>query len=358
MNIPGIVQSALDGEEIETRVSLGGDDEIFVTPSSSVVYRAEGLLSDESIEVFPHDADRVSLSEGRRKTSITLEYPLDGPAEFTIPASKTNDVLQPVIVGILGENGIITADETVIKTYRFSELTLILTSDRLVKHIGEPVWDEDYEEYHFSDVTNLSFEDGSVATQIVLSVDGRPQRIKAPNDAANELQERLKRALFAYHDVDSLPELNEVVGESEEEDDSATADFGEGVDPLDGPSSEDEDRDEQGIPEAETVTTTQSADLLGDEHADSETQTSHYGHEPAMQASQLRDEPADARQSEPDGSEATSDIDGESSAPPEPSPEVLERLEHLEAVVERQNERLEAQQQLLEQLITELRQGR
>jgi len=45
-------------------------------------------------------------------------------------------VLHPVLAGVLNGNGITDPGETVVKTYRFSELTLIITSDRLVKHIG------------------------------------------------------------------------------------------------------------------------------------------------------------------------------------------------------------------------------
>ncbi|WP_440771362.1 DUF7115 domain-containing protein [Natronorubrum sp. DTA28] len=236
MSVPGIVQSTLNGEEIAARVSLGGENELFITPSSTLVYSSEGLLSDESIDEYPHEADRLTLSEGRRKTKFTLEYPLEGTKSFSVPSGKTDDVLHPVLAGVLNGNGITDPGETVAKTYRFSELTLIITSDRLVKHIGAAVWDGDYEEYHFGDVTSLSFEDGSVATQIVLTVDGRPQRIKAPNEQANDLRERLQRALFEYHDVGSLEELNEKVGgddEAEQSQRSASVDFGEGVDPLD-----------------------------------------------------------------------------------------------------------------------------
>ncbi|ELY57627.1 DUF7115 domain-containing protein [Natronolimnohabitans innermongolicus] len=234
MSVPGIVHSTLDGDEIAARVSLGGDDELFITPSATLVYRSDGLLSDESVDEFPHEAERLTLSEGRRKTKLTLEYPLEGTKQFSIPGDKTDDVLHPVLAGVLNGNGITDPGETVVKTYRFSELTLIVTSDRLVKHIGAAVWDGDYEEYHFEDVTQLAFEDGSVATQIVLTVDGRPQRIKAPNEEANDLRERLKRALCSYHDVASLEELNRTLGTDEDDGRSRGAvDFGDGVDPLD-----------------------------------------------------------------------------------------------------------------------------
>ncbi|ELY42050.1 DUF7115 domain-containing protein [Natronorubrum sulfidifaciens] len=267
MSVPGIVHSTLDGEEIAARVSLGGDDELFITPSSTLVYNSEGLLSDESVDEYPHDADRLTLSEGRRKTAFSLEYPLEGTKKFTVPASKTDAVLHPVLAGVLNGNGITEPGETVVQTYRFSELTLIITSDRLVKHIGAAVWDGDYEEYEFADVTGLSFEDGSVATQIVLAVDGRPQRIKAPNEEANDLRERLKRALFEYHDVGSLAALNELVGDdadSDQERNRASVDFGDGVDPLDANPPELNDDSGDAVDETTDPTSVESTDPLAE----------------------------------------------------------------------------------------------
>ncbi|WP_265111896.1 DUF7115 domain-containing protein [Halosolutus halophilus] len=396
MSVPGIVQSTLDGEEISARVSLGGEDELFITPTNTIIYRADGLLSDESVDKFPHDADRLTLSEGRRKTKFTLEYALEGTTKFSVPASKTDAVLHPVLAGVLNGNGITDAGETVVKTYRFSELTLIITSDRLVKHIGEAVWDEDYEEYHFDDVTHLAFEDGSVATQIVLTVDGRPQRIKAPNDEANDCRERLKRALFEYHDVDSLAELNEVVGEDEEpvaDRSNGTVDFGDGVDPLDADPPEPDEHAGDG----ETTVTTGESNGSSRTESGSQTasQSQSQSSDPlasdsavpdAVDASRDRDRIAEsdgqpARRESPEETldstgidpddlldAATSTTDVATETAPEstsiagtsggPDPEILDRLEDLEAAVERQNDRIEKQQQTIEQLIAELRQGR
>lgn len=278
MNVPGIVQSTLDGEEVAARVSLGGEDEIFVTPSRTIVYRADGLLSNESVDEFGHDADRLTLSEGRRKARFSLEYALDGTEEFTVPADRVDAVLHPVLAGILNGNGITDTGESVQRTYRFSELTLIITSDRLVKHVGGPVWDGDYEGYHYDDVTKLTFEDGSVATTIVLEVDGRQQRIKAPNEDATEVGERLKRALFAYHDVETLEELNDVVGRDDDRDEGRgdpSAAFGDGVDPLDAdPPETDAAESDAADPADPLAEGSQSRDPLGTDATTSET-TAH-----------------------------------------------------------------------------------
>ncbi|AFZ74873.1 DUF7115 domain-containing protein [Natronobacterium gregoryi] len=400
MSVPGIVQSTLGSEEIAARVSLGGDDELFVTSTRTLVYRADGLLSDESVEEYSHDADRLTLSEGRRKTKFTLEYSLEGTQKFTIPSSKTDAVLHPVLAGILNGNEITEPGETVVQTYRFSELTLIITSERLVKHIGGAVWDEDYQEYHFSDVTELAFEDGSVATQIVLTVDGRPQRIKAPNEQANDLRERLKRALFDYYDVDSLEELNELVGENEDWDDgsedrTASMDFGDSVDPLSSDSSE-QDAVEPDVTTAEDdasaePTTESTTDPLAADNADVKT-TGDRSEQPRSTTqrrtqtdSQQQPERTESRTEEIDDEfepatvetanvfdAESKDIDSRTQPPatadPDSSasdaettktdPELLERIDALEDAVERQSDVIDEQRQMIEQLIAELRQGR
>ncbi len=382
MTVPGIVQAALEDEDIAARVSLGGDDELFVTASATFVYRADGLLSGESVDEFPHTADRLTLSEGRRKARFTLEYSLEGTTDFTVPAKLTDDVLHPVLAGILSGNGITTAGESVISTYRFSELTLILTSNRLLKHIGEAVWDEDFEEYRFVDVTNLSFEPGNVATQIVIAVDGRPHRIKAPNESADDVCERLKRALCSFHDVSSLEEFNDRRAPAEEEQQATdpAAAFGDGVGPLemgglgdDNTESDDEETaataskvsadtaSEDGQPalefegavSAETESAVAGGEASGST-AEAQRQESNSQPDPA---SSLEDAIADAEATEPDAF-AGSGFESASSPSSAPDPELLSRLEALEATVARQNELLEAHQETISQLIAELRQGR
>jgi hypothetical protein len=217
MSVPGIVQSALGDEPVAAQVGLGGEDQLYVTPSRILIYRGEGLLSDAGIEEYAHRAERVDVSEGRRKAKITLRHDLEGERSFSVQPSGLDDVLHPVLAGVLSTAGVTDAGETVKQTYRFSELTLIITSKRLVKHIGSAVWDGDYEEFRFEDTTDLDFEEGSVATQIVMEVDGRRERIKAPNDEAPEVRAHLEDALFEFYDVGSLEEFRSTVAEAEGE---------------------------------------------------------------------------------------------------------------------------------------------
>jgi hypothetical protein len=233
MSHPDVVQSALGDESVAARVDLG-DDALFVTPTRTLVYRADSLLSDESISEFPHGAERISVSAGRRKATITLDYGLDGERSFTVPSKRLDSALHPVLAGTLNATGVTDPGETVTETFRFSELTLVVTSDRLVKHIGNAVWDEEFEEYHYDDVTDLAFEEGNVATAVVVTHGGRQERFKAPNERAREIRERLTQAVLAHHGVDSLPALRErfAADADEPQSPSATMSFGEGPTPL------------------------------------------------------------------------------------------------------------------------------
>ncbi len=357
MTVPGMVQSNLEGEEIAARVTLGDDDELFITPTRTLIYRASGLLSDESVDEYPHNADRLTLTEKRRKTKFTYEYALEGERSFTIPATRTEDVLHPVLAGVLNGNGITDPGETVVQTFRFSEVTVIVTSDRLVKHIGAAVWDTDFEKYHYDDVTNLSFEEGSVATQVVLETDGRQQRLKIPNDQVDEVRERIKRALCSYYDVGSIGELNALLEpeEDEREASTSTVDFGPGVDPLDAnpPVLEETESTQTEAGEAATTTDMQAPTGSPDGRAATGglTEPTSASSDQQVQSSPAAGTPVrqvDANRKERPGTEPAS----------QETDAILERLDALEAVIEAQNDQIEAQQATIEQLIAELRQGR
>ena len=255
MEIPDLVRSRLEGENVQAGVNLGEADALFLTPTRTIIYDGEGLLSDESVSVYPHALERLSVSEGRRKTTFECTY-VDGVRSFSVPASRSEKVLELFLGGVLRASDAADADEAVEGVYRFSELTLVITEQRLVKHVGTYTWDEDYEEFPFDDVTGLAFEQGSVATQIVLDVGGRPQRIKAPNDKAPMLQRTLEQALYAFYDVESTAELNRLVGggEGDDDHDAGRSDRGTGagfgleddIDPLVGGGDGDDGADEPG----------------------------------------------------------------------------------------------------------------
>jgi len=315
MDIPDLVKQELGDEEIQAGVTLGDEDAVCFTSTRTLVYRGEGLLSDEKVEAYPFDFERLNISEGRRKTKFTLVY-TDGKRDFGVPGSRADAVLERLIEGTLRVSNTIDAEERVTGVFRFSELTLVITEGRLLKHLGSVTWDSDFESYPFDAVTGLDFEKGSVATAIVLAVDDRPERIKAPSDQAPAVRKTLQEALFAFHEVSSLSDLNTKVATDAEDESDEESGLGleSGIDPL----VSDDDTDAGGDETATPTQTTASA-------------------EPSTQAVAPST----------DSSEQSGDI------------AALERqIADLTAAIEQQNERIAAQEETIQTLIEELRQGR
>jgi len=315
MEIPDLVQQELGDEEVQAGVSLGDEDTVCFTPTRTLVYRGEGLLSDEKVDVFPFDFERLKLSEGRRKTKFTLLY-TDTKREFGVPGDRAPAVLEQLLEGALQAIDAIGAEESVNGVFRFSELTLVVTDGHLLKHLGSVTWDGDFESYAFEDVTGLDFEEGSVATAIVLSVNDRPERIKAPSDQAPKLRKTLQEALFAYHGVSSLADLNTKVASDADEDPEESDGLGleSGIDPL--------------VSESNDAESTQSSQ--------------ESAPQPASEASTAGQSTVQEPTPSPAGDIAALEA----------------QVAELTAAIEKQNERLEQQEATIETLIKELRQGR
>lgn len=349
MSLPELVQREMGEEEPVARVHLGGDDELFVTPTRTLIYRGEGLLSDETVEEYPHDAERVEVSESRRKAKLILDYGLDGEQSFNVPRKKLDGVLHPIIAGVLSVSGITEGGETVERTFRFSDLTLVVTSARVVKHIGAAVWDEEYEEFAYDDVSDLTFEEGSVATSVVLSVNGRQERFKAPAEDARVVRETLTDAITAYYDVESLEAFRALSADTEGEDEEPRreVDFGDGPDPLSAEPAEIDSPENatREDPLEEPIGGDSTADAAGD--AD-EGEPADAVSGPTVGATTAATEPS-----------AEEDAFGESGFQiAEPTDDAAEQLAALRQQVEEQGEQLDRQSELIEQLIEELRRGR
>lgn len=351
MDVPDLVRDSLGGEEIEAGVNLGDEDTVCLTPTRTLVYRAEGLLSDEKVEEFPHDVERLDVSEGRRKTKFVLQY-VDETREFSVPPNRDTQVLELLFQGILREAGVIDAGESVAGAFRFSELALIVTDARVVKHIGSTVWTDDYEVYPFAELTGLSFDRGSVATEVVIEIGGRPQRVKTPNEQARKVQHVIENAAFEFHGVTSLEELNATVaddgsGDPEQAETGGGLELGDGIDPLvtdheDETSGVEEPMESSGASESSEGVTSRS-EPVGDDGTGKRVPASEDS--TAEAADRTANRTADTDRSTRDATDTN--LDG-----------VEAQLAELTAVVQRQNELLEKQQRTIKQLIEELREGR
>ena len=392
MSLPDALTSALGEEPAVAEVDVGGDDLLTVTPTRTLVYRAEGLLSDESVEEYPHDAERLTLSEGRRKAKLTMEYGLDGAETLSLPSSRLDDALFPILAGVINAAGVTEPGESVLKTFRFSEITLIITSRQVVKHIGTPLWTEDFETFEYASITDVTFEEGSVATTVVLTHDGRQDRFKIPSDDARAVREAIVDAVCAFHDVSTIDALRAQVAEAADDDPDTPADaeasadqldFGEGIDPLgaDPPAvdaetnTDAEGRDDAGdealaaslggagseqsaTAARETTTTTDpepttagantSATATDSESERQSTTTTRPTSEPAT-TSTTTTETTHSERFENSGFESAGPVDED---------ELADTVATLAERIDQQEEQLARQTELIETLIEELRRGR
>lgn len=241
-----LIDSRLEDEEVVASVDLSGDDQLLVTPTRSLLYRAEGLISDESVEEFPHEARRVTLDRGRRKVKLGFEYPIQDSRTMSVPEDVLDSVLHYVLAGVLNATGVTVHGEVVRRVFRFNEMTLVITDRRLVIHVGAALWGEEYDEFGYDNLAGIEFEESSVAIQVVLYTEGRSQRIKAPQDRGEELKQELTSALLTYFDVDDLAALDDMLGDDEEEipeggEEPGTTglNLGGGIDPLDAGGQQD-----------------------------------------------------------------------------------------------------------------------
>lgn len=259
MDEPDLVLSQVGDEDIVATLELAGDDELIVTPTRTLHYEAEGLLSDESLSEYGHDFERLTIRPGRRKASLTLEYPVDGTKQLSVPKASLDSTLQYLLAGQLNVKGVTEPGESVRAVYRFNELTLVITSQRIVSHVGSSAWDSDYSEYSFDDLTGFDFEEGAVATQVVLYIDGRSQRLKIPKNEAGAVTRDIKFAIFEYYDVDSKEEFENAVAADDEEgsddSDAGPLGFDGSVEPLTTTTTEESEDAEDTTPAGPDINT-------------------------------------------------------------------------------------------------------
>ena len=318
MEIPDLLRQRLD-EDPRGGVTLGGEDVAVFTRNRTFIYRGESLLSDARVEVYGHDIERLSVSSGRRETTFRL-HSVEGTRGFSVASEHAQAVLEGLFGGILAAADLLEDGEHVRGVYLFSDLTVVVTDRRLVKHVGETVWDSDHEVFPFASVTGLDVEEGAVATQVVLWVDGRPERIKAPSDEGPLLRRTLSQALCEFHGVDSLEEIGQFeTSRGESSPDNSLA-LEEGITPL-----IDSDEESEGDPQSGWAT------------LDAEPTGSSSGSDPTEGGNSLAGPTAGAP------SEASDDIEG-----------LSEQVAELARAVDRQNELIERQSRQLEELLGRL----
>lgn len=336
--LPDLLARAVGDATVIDTIEIGGGDTIVVTHGATYVYRSDGLLKDESVEAFEHAAERLSVRTKRRKHSIHLET-LDSEETFTVPAKIIDDVLEAMIQGILLTNEIVDPDEEVLSLFRFSELTLVVTDRRLFQHIGSAVWDDDFEAVEYGELSELGFERGSVATQVILETHNRRRRVKVPNEHAGTVRRVIQDAVFAFRDIDSLEQLRT-------EDDDSESETGQTTD------SEPESGDR-----TQTTTPTEADNGASQEPEDSFVSAGWSPPEETDVSGDTTEDQPQHRSVNAATEHGTENVTTEVSEQTEVTA-LSERVETLSQQIERQTELIESQQELIEQLVDELRRGR
>lgn len=345
--LPDLLSESVGDAAIIGAIDVGGGDAIAVTPERTYLYRSEGLLRDESVETFEHAVERLSVRTKRRKSSIELET-MEGETSFTVPSDIADSVVEAMMEGILLTTDAVTPDEELSALFRFSELTVVVTDRRLFEHVGNAVWDGEFETVEYAELTGLDFERGSVATQVVLETEDRRRRVKVPNEHAGTVRQRIETAVLAFHDVASIEAFRAKHAEPEDGADGDPTDgIGSDTDSAEqsGTSGSGSDSD-RGSTDGRTAAPTDRS-LPADQDPSGavyrrETPSEAPSETPAEAESGTR-----AAEGSDSGSDRTDDIDA-----------LSRRVDALSERVERQTELIENQQDLLEQLVDELRRGR
>ena len=337
--LPDLLSEAVGNARVVDTIDLGGGDTIAVTTPTTYLYRSEGLLKDESVETFDHAVERLSVRTKRRKSTIGLETMDDG-SSFTVPSNVVDQVIEAMAAGVLSATGVVDDDEEIRALFRFSELTLVVTDRRIFEHVGNAVWDGDFEAVEYADLTGLDFERGSVGTQVVLETANRRRRVKVPNEHAGTVRREIQEAVFGFHGVDSIETLRTEISEPDEGADAPGPDPapGEGSG-SDGPNDGSTDEPDDGFVSTERSPPADRDPAGSTPKGDSGTSGTPVGANPGNHGGQ------------PDANSEVPTRDAEIEA-------LESRVDALSEQLERQTELIESQGELLEQLVDELRRGR
>ena len=341
--LPDRLLEAVGDEPVIETVDIGGGDALVVAVTTTYLYRSEGLLSDETIESYGHDARRLAVDAGRRKATVRLET-LDDERSFTVPAETAETVVEAVLEGVLRTTGVVDREESVAGRFRFNDLTLVVTDAKLFKHVGPAVWNEDFEIFDYGSLTDLDFEDGSVATRVVVEIQGRQHRVKVPNDRAGEVRRTVRDAVFDHHGVTTLGELRSAL-------DAASTDAALESEPDSAPELTDIDpAEEETTDDGTDWSPPADQDVTGPRGSTSAGTNTDTGTAFGTAGGRGRGSTGGST----DG-EATAD---ESNHGETDVARLADRVDEIESRLQQQNELLESQQETIEQLVEELRRGR
>lgn len=194
----------VDEDELINQVELDDHRTLFVAPSRAIAYRERSLLTEESVESYPTDLERLTLEEGKRQVTVTFEYLDEADRTLDLPKSSIAAALKALLASIIQATDVLEDDETIEELYRFNELTVVLTDRRLIKHIGHALWGDSHEGIDYEIIRDLQTEEGQVSTGVIIETTEATERFKLPKDSADRFVDQIEDAVCAYHDVTAL----------------------------------------------------------------------------------------------------------------------------------------------------------
>lgn len=217
MNLPGRVEQQLSTPPLET-VPIGTEDLVVVTPNQTIEYRTAGLCCEAQIEEYEYHGQKIALSKGHRKATISLAGPATREQQLIIPADYTEPVLKAVIAGTLcGTNGITESPRVV---ERSEQTTLVVTDDRLLIYDGNDVWGKGFECYTPADIEQLEVTAGGNQLYLRGAVNRSHDHIRGSPETIRKIKQIMKTqpetdAGTAH--ADKPPKLNQPTAAAKEQ---------------------------------------------------------------------------------------------------------------------------------------------
>lgn len=204
MTLPGGVSVLVGEDDIIDQVELDTHRMLYVTSTRAIAFRERSLFTEESVEVFPTNVKRLLLNRGKRQSTVTFEYTDRDDRELQLPSDATPPSIRALLESVVRATDVLEGDESIIELYRLNELTVIVTDQRLIKHVGQALWALPFDSIDYETVRDIESEVGQMSTGVFIRTTEGSDRFKLPKDVADRFVSRLEEAVCDYHDVPSV----------------------------------------------------------------------------------------------------------------------------------------------------------
>lgn len=204
MSLPGGVNMLVDEDELINQVELDDHRTLFITPSRIIAYRESSLLTEESVDTYDTAIERLGLEEGKKHVTVTFEYNNQAQQELQLPQQTMRKALKALLASVVRATNVVESDESIKDLYRFNELTIVVTDRRLIQHLGTALWAQPHTSIEYEAIRGINTEVGTVSTGVIIETTESTERLKVPQDTADQFVSMIEQSVCEYHDVSSL----------------------------------------------------------------------------------------------------------------------------------------------------------